>query len=215
MGRDKARGKSSFSQAHKRKENLAEDTDTEKQDKSLLTECKFYLSSIFVHWEPVFPLSEPQLAQPRDKLDPSRLACDTVHLLTKWSLRCLVEVSYDENRTEEFLCWLEKTVIKHREIVDVMLDPGMKADLLRLHHQAFEAQCHSGISARMETFQRFTNIMIRMLEAEGHLPELHQAVISACLPEGAHDPCRCGKVLTPDKLSVRADVHHLPTPYYH
>uniref|UniRef100_A0A3Q1I9Z9 URB1 ribosome biogenesis homolog n=1 Tax=Anabas testudineus TaxID=64144 RepID=A0A3Q1I9Z9_ANATE len=215
LGEDKARGKSSFSQAHKRKENLAEDTDTEKQDKSLLTECKFYLSSIFVHWEPVFPLSEPQLAQPRDKLDPSRLACDTVHLLTKWSLRCLVEVSYDENRTEEFLCWLEKTVIKHREIVDVMLDPGMKADLLRLHHQAFEAQCHSGISARMETFQRFTNIMIRMLEAEGHLPELHQAVISACLPEGAHDPCRCGKVLTPDKLSVRADVHHLPTPYYH
>lgn len=194
MGKDKARGKSSFSQAHKRKENLAEDAETEKQEDSLLTECKFYLSSIFVHWEPVFPLSEPQPAQPRGKLDPSRLACDTVHLLTKWSLRCLVEVSYDEKRTKEFLCWLEKSVIKHREIINVvLLDPGMKADLLRLHHQAFEAPCHSGISARTETFQRFTNIMIRLLETEGQLPELHQRVVSACLPEATHDPCRRGK----------------------
>lgn len=195
MGKDKARGKSSFSQAQKRKENLAEDTETEKHKGSLLTECKFDLTSIFVHWEPVFPLSEPQPAQSKDKPDPSRLACDTVHLLTKWSLRCLVEVSYDENRTKEFLCWLERAVIKHGGIIDVLLDPGTKADLLRLHHQAFEAQCHAGSPGRTEAFQRFTNIMIRLLETEGHLPELHQAVISACLSEGTHDLCRCGKSL--------------------
>ncbi|XP_029027923.2 nucleolar pre-ribosomal-associated protein 1 [Betta splendens] len=191
MGKNKARGKSSFSQAHKRKDNLAEDVEAEKQEESLLTECKFYLCSIFVHWEPVFPPSDPQSAQPRGKLDPSLLACDTVHLLTKWSLRCLVEVSYDENRTKEFLCWLEKSVIKHREIINaLLLDPGVKADLLRLHHQFIQSRYHCGISAGMETFQRFNNIMICLLETEGHLPELHQTVVSACLPEATHEPCR-------------------------
>ncbi|XP_068441753.1 nucleolar pre-ribosomal-associated protein 1 isoform X2 [Clinocottus analis] len=189
--KDKARGKGSFSKAHTRKENLAEDADTEKQEGSLLTECKFYLCSILVHWEPVFPLPEPQPAKPKDKLDPSQLAGDTAHLLTKWSLRCLVEDSYDENRTKEFLQWVEKAVIKHREVVSaVLLDSGMKADILRLYHQAFEAQCPSSIS-RVETLQLFTTIMIRLLEAQGQLPELHRAVVSACLPEDAHDQARC------------------------
>ncbi|XP_039986899.1 nucleolar pre-ribosomal-associated protein 1 [Xiphias gladius] len=191
MGKDKARSKVSFSQACTQKENLAEDAETEKQRESPLTACKFYLKSIFVHWEPVFPFSEPQQVQPRNKLDPRQLAIDTAHLLTKWSLRCLVEDSYDENRTKDFLHWVEKAVIKHREIVDVvLLDPGLKADLLRLYHQAFEAQCHSSIVARGEALQRFTNIMMRLLETQGHIPELHQAVISACLPEDTHDQSR-------------------------
>nr|XP_020468810.1 nucleolar pre-ribosomal-associated protein 1 isoform X2 [Monopterus albus] len=192
MGKDKARGKGSFSQTRTPKENLTKDDDSERQEESLLTECKIYLSSIFVHWEPVFPLSESQSAHPKDKLDPGRLACDTAHLLIKWSLRFLVEDSYHENRTKEFLHWVEKAVIKHREIVDVVLhDLGLKADLLRLYHQAFEAQCHSSISARVETLKRFTNIMIRLLETKGHLAELHHMVISACLPETTNDPSRC------------------------
>ncbi|KAM7399033.1 hypothetical protein PAMP_018327 [Pampus punctatissimus] len=187
-GKDKARGKGSFSQARTRKENLAEDTETEKQEESLLTECKFYLSSIFVHWEPAFPLTEPKPAQPRDKVDSSWLAGDTAHLLTKWSLRCLIEDSYDEERTKTFLRWVEKAVIKHSEIVNVvLLDPELKADLLRLYHQAFEAQCHSTISARVETFQLFTDIMMHLLESQGQLPDLHQSVVSACLPEVTHD----------------------------
>ncbi|KAL7400418.1 hypothetical protein ABVT39_012092 [Epinephelus coioides] len=191
IGKDKARGKGSFSQACMRKENLAEDAEAEKQEQSLLTECKFFLSSIFVHWEPVFPLSEPLLAQPRVKLDPSWLATDTAHLLTKWSLRCLVEDSCDENRTKEFLHWLQKAVLKHREIMNVVfLDPVMKADILQLYHQAFEAQCHSSVSERVEVLQLFTEIMICLLETQGHLPELHRTVISACLPEATHDQSR-------------------------
>lgn len=211
MGKDKARGKGSFSKARPQKENLPEDVETDKQEESLLTECKSYLSSIFVHWEPVFPLSEPQPAQPRDKLDPSQLGGDAAHLLIKWSLRCLVEDSYDENRTKEFLHWVEKAVIKHGEVVDVvLLDPGLKADFLRLYHQAFETQCDSSISARVETFQLFTNIMIRLLETQDHLPELHQAVVSACLPEATHDDqSRRGKSLPlySQTLSVTASVH--------
>lgn len=193
MAKDKTRSKVSFSKAHTRKENLAEDSEVEKQEKSLLKGCKSYLSSIFVHWEPLCS-SEPQLAQPRDKRDPSPLASDTAHLLTKWSLRCLVEDSYDENRTKEFLCWVEKALIKYKETVDVViLDPGWKADLLRLHHQAFEAHCNCRISSNVETFQLFTNIMISLLETQGNLPALHHAIVSACLPESKHDQSRCGK----------------------
>ncbi|GAA6232727.1 nucleolar pre-ribosomal-associated protein 1 [Lates japonicus] len=100
----------------------------------------------------------------------------------------MVEESYDENRTKDFVHWVEKAVIIHRDIVDVvLLDSGLKADLLRLYHQAFEAQCHSSFLARVETLQRFTNIMMRLLEAQDQLPELHQTVVSACLPEATHD----------------------------
>lgn len=191
MRKDKARVKSSLSHVYVRKEKLAEDTETENEDKSLLTECKLCLTNIFVHWEPAFQLSEPQPALPTDKLDPSWLARITAHLVTKWSLRCLVEDSYDENRAKEFLLWLEKAVIKHTKIVDVvLLDLGLKADLLRLYHQAFEAHCHSSISARAETLQLFTKIMISLLEIQGNLPELHQAVVSACIPEATHDQTR-------------------------
>ncbi|XP_068601520.1 nucleolar pre-ribosomal-associated protein 1 [Brachionichthys hirsutus] len=189
MGKDKTRAKANFSKAHKRRDNVAE--EAEEHDESLLTGCKSFLSGIFVHWEPCFPASGSQLAQPTDKLDSSRLAGDTAHLLTRWSLRCLVEGSYDENRTREFLRWVEKAVMKHREVTNVVAtDHALKADLLRLHHQAFEAQCQSSISSRVETFQLFTSIMIHLLESRGHLPALHQAVVSACLPGAVHDESR-------------------------
>lgn len=194
-GKDKARGKGSFSQARTRKEDLAEDTETEKQEESLLTECKCSLSSIFVHWEPAFPLADPPPAPPGDKVDPSLLAVDTAHLLAKWSLRCLVEASYDGNRTRSFVLWVDNVMMKHRAIVDLLLqDPGVKADLLRLYHQACETQCHSP-SANMETFQLFTNVMIHSLESQGRLPERHQAVVSACLTGVPHDQSRCGETL--------------------
>uniref|UniRef100_A0A8D3C091 Nucleolar pre-ribosomal-associated protein 1 n=1 Tax=Scophthalmus maximus TaxID=52904 RepID=A0A8D3C091_SCOMX len=143
----------SFSQACTQKDNLAKEAEFESQGESLLAESEFHLSSILLHWEPVLLLSEPQKVQPRDKLDPSQLANDTAHLLTKWSLRCLVEGSYDENRTKDFLHWLEKAVIKHKEIIDVvLLDPALKSDLLRLYHQTFEAQSVSSLSARHLVF---------------------------------------------------------------
>uniref|UniRef100_A0A3Q1GR05 URB1 ribosome biogenesis homolog n=1 Tax=Acanthochromis polyacanthus TaxID=80966 RepID=A0A3Q1GR05_9TELE len=168
----------------------SEDTEMEKHEESLLTECRFYLSSIFVHLEPVLPLTEPRPSQPKDKLDPSRLASDSVHLLTKWSLKWLVEDSYDENRAKEFLHWLEKAVLKHKEAVDVvLLDHSLKADLLRFYHQV-EAQHCSGISSRAETFQLYTNIMMGFLDTQGHLPELHRAVVSACMPKATHDQSR-------------------------
>jgi len=112
-----------------------------------------------------------------------------------------VEDLNDENRAKEFLLWFEKAVIKHKEVVNVvMLDLGLKADLLQLYHHIFEAQCHSSLSTRAETFQLFTKIMIHLLETQGHLPQCHQAVVSACMPEASHDQSTHGK--TPTTYSV-------------
>ncbi|XP_038150281.1 nucleolar pre-ribosomal-associated protein 1 [Cyprinodon tularosa] len=165
------------------KNNTEKDCTVNKEE-SLLAGCKVHLCGIFVHWEPVFQLSEPQSPQPRDRLDSIQLACDTAHLLTKWSLRWLAEDTNDENRTKQFLTWFEKAVIKHKEVVEVLMhDSGLKADLLLLFHHTFEAHGHSSFSERLETCQLFTNTMIRLLEMQGQLQEFHQAVISACLPD--------------------------------
>uniref|UniRef100_A0A3B5PXZ0 URB1 ribosome biogenesis homolog n=1 Tax=Xiphophorus maculatus TaxID=8083 RepID=A0A3B5PXZ0_XIPMA len=183
-----------LSEKHKIKElmgeygNASEDSRTVKQEESLLAGCRVHLSSVFVYWQPVFQLSEPPSAQPGGKLDSRHLACDTAHLLTKWSLRWLVEDGYDENRTKDFLTWFEKAVIKQREIVDVlMLDPVVKADLLQLFHNSFEAPGHASV----ETCQLFTNTMIRLLEMRGQLPDLHRIIISACMSDqdqSRHEP---------------------------
>uniref|UniRef100_A0A3Q2P3W2 URB1 ribosome biogenesis homolog n=1 Tax=Fundulus heteroclitus TaxID=8078 RepID=A0A3Q2P3W2_FUNHE len=188
----KVRSKGRGAPERTREEDSPEDGGTVKEEEGLLAGCKVHLCGIFVHWEPVFRLSEPQSAQPRDKLDAGQLACDTAHLLTKWSLRWLVEDAHDEARTKEFLSWFERAAVKHREVVDVlMLDPGSKADLLQLFHHTFEARGHSSASARMETCQLFTNIMIRLLEMQGQLQERHRAVIAACMPDqdqSRHEP---------------------------
>lgn len=144
-------------------------------------ECKTYLCSIFVYWEPLIPVSEPQRVNSQHRLGPSLLTSDAAHLLTKWCLRCLVEESYDENRTKEFLFWAKKAVLEHKEIMNAVLDDyGWRADLLRLYHRT-EVYCHSSIPSRVETFQIFTDFMMYLLEAKGNLPVLLQAVASACL----------------------------------
>ncbi|PWA28006.1 hypothetical protein CCH79_00012128, partial [Gambusia affinis] len=180
LGKYKVRSKGRLTFERTRDGNASEDSRTLKQEESLLAGCRVHLSSVFVYWQPVFQLSEPPSAQPGGKLDSRHLACDTAHLLTKCSLRWMVEDGYDENRTKEFLTWFEKAVIKHREIVDVLiLDPVVKADLLQLFHNSFEAPGH----ASMETCQLFTNTMIRLLEMRGQLPDLHRVIISACMSD--------------------------------
>lgn len=182
------RGKSHVSQGSRRDENPPEDSKT--PEGSLLTDCKVHLSRIFVHWEPVFPLSDPS----GDQLDASELAGDTALLLTKWSLRGLLENPSDERTTREFLHWFEKTVMKHEKIKNtVMLDSDLKADLLQLFHLTVEARCHSSFETRVELLQLFTNIMVGLLEMQGQPSDLHQSVLSACLTQ--QDQSRCGKKL--------------------
>uniref|UniRef100_M3ZYI0 URB1 ribosome biogenesis homolog n=1 Tax=Xiphophorus maculatus TaxID=8083 RepID=M3ZYI0_XIPMA len=200
LGKYKVRSRGRLTFQPTRDGNASEDSRTVKQEESLLAGCRVHLSSVFVYWQPVFQLSEPPSAQPGGKLDSRHLACDTAHLLTKWSLRWLVEDGYDENRTKDFLTWFEKAVIKQREIVDVlMLDPVVKADLLQLFHNSFEAPGHASV----ETCQLFTNTMIRLLEMRGQLPDLHRIIISACMSD--QDQSRHGE----NQTAYSGTVHNL------
>ncbi|XP_051934296.1 nucleolar pre-ribosomal-associated protein 1 [Hippocampus zosterae] len=161
-------------------EKPSEDAETEKRQQSLLAQCTESLGSIFMHWRPAFDLDEPQGSQ-----CPSQLAVDTSHLLAKWSLRWLVEGSYDEERSRSFLRWLQESVMAHEEIVDALLrDPGPKADLLRLYHRV--CQMPTG-----ETFRLFTRVMTRLLERRAAFPEMHRAVVAACRPKDTRDEAKC------------------------
>lgn len=180
MGKDKFRGKRYSSRT--RGENSAEDDEADKQE-SLLRECKPSLCSIFIHWEPELHSSEAQSAVSKDGLEPRLLACDAAHLLTRWSLKWLLEDAYEDDKAKQFLLWFEKAVQRHRKMVKaVMLDPGLKADLLCLYHRSFETD-----SSSTATLKRFTHIMIRMLETEGQLTDYHRAVMSACIQEPSHE----------------------------
>ncbi|XP_028321135.1 nucleolar pre-ribosomal-associated protein 1 [Gouania willdenowi] len=176
MGKNQVQ--SSVFKTKAQKENLAEETEAQKREENLLTQCKLDLCSIFVHWEPV-----------SDQLGPSvLLSTETAQLLTKWSLRCLVQDEYDPIRAQEFLHWFEKAVIKHRETMEaVVLDAGLKADLLRLYHRAFQTQHDNSNATGKETLQLFTNIMTCLLEIRGDLPELHHPVVSTCMAEHTED----------------------------
>lgn len=94
--------------------------------------------------------------------------------------------------------WLDKAVVKHKDIVEVVMrDPGLRADLLRLYHQAAEAQCPATHSARVETLQLFTNIMIKLLETQGQTPHDLGQVLCACQSDATHDQSRSGKRIPP------------------
>uniref|UniRef100_A0A8K9X6G5 Nucleolar pre-ribosomal-associated protein 1 C-terminal domain-containing protein n=1 Tax=Oncorhynchus mykiss TaxID=8022 RepID=A0A8K9X6G5_ONCMY len=161
-GREKGRGRSSSVQA---------------QEKTLLDKCIPHLRNIFTHWEPVSLVCPPSSpASPPPSPDPhtptsTPLANTTARLLTRWFLNSLVEgaSTYEDKRTVHFLRWFQKTVLSHRFIVDLVLaDPAVRVDLLRLYHQACEAQL-------------FTNIMIQLLESRGCTEsDLHRAVLTAC-----------------------------------
>uniref|UniRef100_A0A3P9JLM6 URB1 ribosome biogenesis homolog n=1 Tax=Oryzias latipes TaxID=8090 RepID=A0A3P9JLM6_ORYLA len=153
IGKDKFRGKRYSSRT--RGENSAEDDEADKQE-SLLRECKPSLCSIFIHWEPELYSSEAQSAVSKDRLEPRLLACDTAHLLTRWSLKWLLEDAYEDDKAKQFLLWFEKAVQRHGKMVKaVMLDPGLKADLLCLYHRSFETD-----SSSTATLKKFTHIMI-------------------------------------------------------
>ncbi|XP_056466291.1 nucleolar pre-ribosomal-associated protein 1-like [Gadus chalcogrammus] len=117
----------------------------------------------------------------------SGLAGDTALLLTRWSLRSLLEHPFQHPPTLEFLRWFHRVAPPHPDTVDKILgDAGAKEDLLRLYHRAVELRAPASPSpCRTETLELFTGVMLRLLEAQGPLPlgELHAGVVSACLSD--------------------------------
>ncbi|KAJ0063556.1 hypothetical protein NL108_003874, partial [Boleophthalmus pectinirostris] len=180
--KDKTRVKAFGSQSRPKKDLPTCETIPEKtEDHPLPTQTPLPLCTVLCHWTPVFSLPQGQITQPADKMEPSALTTDTALLLTKWLLGSLLESSNTQKITKDFLHWLETAVVGHTQIVDgLMLDTQSKADLLRLYHQVFESQSSN---AEIGVLKLFTKIMKCLLESQGQLPAMHQAVVSSCLPE--------------------------------
>lgn len=191
FGTGKDRGARDFlsTQARAQEQEQMDDAESEKQKQAVLVKCKPHLRSILTHWAPVSLISAPASSKhPQQSEHTGCLVSATAHLLTKWSIRSLLEDECDENRTKDFLQWLQKVAVPHKGIADALLqDLALKVDLLRLYHQVSEHQYHSWTSSRVETLQLFTSILTHLLEAQGcPLNDLHQVVLSSCLTETTH-----------------------------
>ncbi|CAL8351648.1 unnamed protein product [Lota lota] len=194
LGRAKTRGRPHVSQNRKQIEDPEEDTDRQRREQTLLTACKADLRMVFTHWEtpaPTHTPNTPSCDSEEARVVDSGLAGDTALLLTRWSLRSLLEHPFQHPPTLEFLRWFHRVAPLHPDTVDKILgDAGAKEDLLRLYHQAVEVHApsspsSSSTSSRTETLELFTSVMLRLLEAQGSHPvgELHARVVSACLSD--------------------------------
>uniref|UniRef100_A0A3P8YWF7 URB1 ribosome biogenesis homolog n=1 Tax=Esox lucius TaxID=8010 RepID=A0A3P8YWF7_ESOLU len=154
----------------------------EREEEALLEVCTPHLRSIFTHWEPVSPTCTSLPPSDPQTLISTPLGYTTAHLLTRWSLNSLVEgtSNYEEKATVSFLRWFQKTVLPHRDIMDMVLaDPTVRLNLLRLYHVACEFQPQ--VSSGLEHLQLFTSIMTQLLEVQGCPKDtLNQAVLGAC-----------------------------------
>ncbi|CAL8363906.1 unnamed protein product [Merluccius merluccius] len=192
-GKAKTRARPHVSQSRKQTEDPEEDCDRERRDQTLLTDCKADLRMVFTHWEtpgPAHSHAPPTATGDGEEArgGDSGLAGDTALLLTRWSLRSLLEQPYQHPPTLDFLRWFHRVSTLYPDAGDKVLgDAGAKGDLLRLYHRAVAVQGPSpppsSSSSRTETVELFTRVMLRLLEAQGPSPvgELHSAVVSACL----------------------------------
>uniref|UniRef100_A0A6Q2ZJM4 URB1 ribosome biogenesis homolog n=1 Tax=Esox lucius TaxID=8010 RepID=A0A6Q2ZJM4_ESOLU len=182
-GREKGRaGRVSFHQSSRLEEQGEEGEGERREEEALLEVCTPHLRSIFTHWEPVSPTCTSLPPSDPQTLISTPLGYTTAHLLTRWSLNSLVEgtSNYEEKATVSFLRWFQKTVLPHRDIMDMVLaDPTVRLNLLRLYHVACEFQPQ--VSSGLEHLQLFTSIMTQLLEVQGCPKDtLNQAVLGAC-----------------------------------
>ncbi|KAG7272310.1 hypothetical protein CRUP_011235 [Coryphaenoides rupestris] len=195
-GKARSRGRTHGPQKRRQTEDPEEDCDREQRDHTLLADCKADLRAVFTHWEsPGHAPGRDHTPSPGDGKDATvgaggdgGLAGDTALLLTRWSLRSLLEQHpYQHPPTLQFLRWFQRAVTPHPATVDQVLgDAGAKGDLLRLYHRALEGQAPTPPSSRAETVELFTSVMLHLLEAQQGASvagELHPRVLSACLPD--------------------------------
>lgn len=187
IGKNKPHPKGFSSTARVKKTNPSPESGSDEPEDLPLSECLMSLCSVLSHWTPVFSFSQGQTSEPPDREEPGDMSKDTALLLIKWSLRTLLETPHPKHKTADFLHWLQTAVVQYKVIVDALvLDTCFKADLMRLYHQVFE--CSPAME--MAELRLFTDIMMRLLESQGQLPETHRAVVSSCLPEDGNQQNR-------------------------
>ncbi|XP_056613383.1 nucleolar pre-ribosomal-associated protein 1 [Triplophysa dalaica] len=187
---EKGQGKSHSAKYAPFRTEKQDDTEAGQSDnlvQTYLEDCKPLLRDIIIHWEP--KVQEPSC----DKPDASDLDDAATCLVVKWALKTLTESPYEDSSTSAVLKWVQRIVLPRTDIIDALSDESTRKDFLKLYHQTCE---HTAQEQRftVETLQLFSAIMIQMLEANcGSVSDLHQMVISTCLPSEVDDDANTGK----------------------
>lgn len=174
------------------KQEDTEDGQSDKLEQTLLEDCKPLLRNIIIHWEP----KEQELSCAKsehlntNKPDASDLDDATACLILKWALKTLTESPYEDSNTLAVLNWVQRIILPRADVVDALSDETTRKDFLKLYHQTCE---HTALEQRFtaDTLQLFSAIMIQMLEANcASVSDVHQTVISTCLPSNIEDDAK-------------------------
>ncbi|KAA0701697.1 Nucleolar pre-ribosomal-associated protein 1 [Triplophysa tibetana] len=192
---EKGQGKShsaKYAPFRTEKQDDTEDGQSDNLVQTLLEDCKPLLRDILIHWEP--KVQEPSCAISErfttNKPDASDLDDAVACLVVKWTLKTLTESPYVDSNTLAVLKWVQRIVLPRADILDALSDESTRKDFLKLYHQTCE---HTAQEQRFkaETLQLFSAIMIQMLEANcGSVSDIHQTVISTCLPSDVDDDAK-------------------------
>uniref|UniRef100_A0A672KRE8 Nucleolar pre-ribosomal-associated protein 1 C-terminal domain-containing protein n=1 Tax=Sinocyclocheilus grahami TaxID=75366 RepID=A0A672KRE8_SINGR len=166
------------------------DGQGEKLEQASLDECKPLLRNILIHWEP----KEKELSSSKpepfttDKPESSNLDDAAACLILKWALKTLTESPYDNSSTIAVLKWFSSIILPRTSVIDaILMDEGIRMDLLRLYHHTCDHRAQEHGSA-VDTLQLFSRIMLCLLEAHStSLNGIHQTVIRTCLLTNADD----------------------------
>uniref|UniRef100_A0A672KS26 Nucleolar pre-ribosomal-associated protein 1 C-terminal domain-containing protein n=1 Tax=Sinocyclocheilus grahami TaxID=75366 RepID=A0A672KS26_SINGR len=192
-GREKGQGKchsAKHAQFRMEKQTETVDGQGEKLEQASLDECKPLLRNILIHWEP----KEKELSSSKpepfttDKPESSNLDDAAACLILKWALKTLTESPYDNSSTIAVLKWFSSIILPRTSVIDaILMDEGIRMDLLRLYHHTCDHRAQEHGSA-VDTLQLFSRIMLCLLEAHStSLNGIHQTVIRTCLLTNADD----------------------------
>uniref|UniRef100_A0A672KVI6 Nucleolar pre-ribosomal-associated protein 1 C-terminal domain-containing protein n=1 Tax=Sinocyclocheilus grahami TaxID=75366 RepID=A0A672KVI6_SINGR len=164
-GREKGQGKchsAKHAQFRMEKQTETVDGQGEKLEQASLDECKPLLRNILIHWEP----KEKELSSSKpepfttDKPESSNLDDAAACLILKWALKTLTESPYDNSSTIAVLKWFSSIILPRTSVIDaILMDEGIRMDLLRLYHHTCDHRAQEHGSA-VDTLQLFSRIML-------------------------------------------------------
>ncbi|NWI14970.1 NPA1P protein, partial [Crypturellus soui] len=173
---------------HFRKKNEFEregDADAELKA-SELEKCREHLSSIFSHWEPVFPaLPTKHPGEPLKSVDledeADSLTCASTYVVTKWLIKSMVEHSLRMQNVLSVLRWLQKCILPHAEAVQEILgDASLRNNIFRFYTRVCAAS--EGSAGPLEELCLFSSVMLQLMDAQGLTgSRFHEPVRTLCL----------------------------------
>ncbi|NWX51116.1 NPA1P protein, partial [Steatornis caripensis] len=164
-----------------REDNTAADLQV-----SELEKCRDHLSSIFAHWEPVFPVPpnkhQGERLKPADVADETvGLTCASAYIVTKWLVKSMVEHSFNMQNVSLTLRWLQNCILPHPVAVQEMLkDETLRSNIFKFYTQICEASSRS--VGLFKELCLFSAIMLHLMDAQGLTSNrFHELVKALCL----------------------------------